>query len=473
VKRLPLARPLPGETRPDDVFMISAHLDSTSRNDTPGNDPAPGADDNASGAAAVLMAADILSQYEWDCTLRFALWTGEENGIIGSKAYVQDMVDAGESVAGVLNLDMLAWNTPGSAPDMDLHARETVTGSVEMAQIFADVVDLYDLDLTTEIIPDGTNRSDHYRFWQYQIPAILAIEDYWGEPNDFNPDYHTSQDLLGNYDFDYYEDMVKAAVGTYAHLADCLIPPEIPTYTYRVINTFPHDPTAFTQGLVYEDPGYLYEGTGMYQDSVLRKVKLESGIVEQERKLNDQPGENYFGEGVTTWEDEIIQLTWQDHTGFVYDKASFAELGQFVYPTEGWGLTHDSEHLIMSDGTATIHYLDPDTFAEVSSIQVTDNDGPVVRLNELEYIRGEIYANIWQTDRIARIDPVTGRVVGWIDLAGLKPEDARNVLNGIAYDVAGDRLFVTGKYWPKLFEIELIPPGDGYTTHLPLIGSNF
>jgi len=225
--------------------------------------------------------------------------------------------------------------------------------------------------------------------------------------------------------------------------------------------------------LVYEDPGYLYEGTGMYQDSVLRKVKLESGIVEQERKLNDQPGENYFGEGVTTWEDEIIQLTWQDHTGFVYDKASFAELGQFVYPTEGWGLTHDSEHLIMSDGTATIHYLDPDTFAEVSSIQVTDNDGPVVRLNELEYIRGEIYANIWQTDRIARIDPVTGPEVGWIDLAGLKPEDARNVLNGIAYDVAGDRLFVTGKYWPKLFEIELIPPGDGYTTHLPLIGSNF
>ena len=460
---------IPGQTRPDDIFMISAHLDSTS---PPANDPAPGADDNASGVAAVLMAADIFSQFDWDCTLRFALWTGEENGIIGSQAYVQDIYEDGEAIAGVLNLDMLAWNTPGSPPDMDLHARETVIGSVEIAQIFTDVIDLYRLDLNPEIIPDGTNRSDHYRFWQYQMPAILAIEDFTGDANDFNPDYHTSQDLVDNFDLIFYEDMVKAAVGSFAHLADCVILPETPNYTYRVVNTFPHDPTAFTQGLVYEEPNYLYEGTGMWQNSDLRKVKLESGIVEQKRPLNDEVGEKYFGEGVTTWEDQIIQLTWKANTGFVYDKTSFAELDQFSYPTQGWGLTHDDEHLIMSDGTSTLRFLDPDTFVEVRNVVVSDTAGPVVNLNELEYIQGEIFANIWRTDRIARIDPASGRVVGWIDLSGLlTPDEAAdaNVLNGIAYDVDEDRLFVTGKYWPKLFEIELERIHDDSETYLPLL----
>jgi glutamine cyclotransferase len=226
--------------------------------------------------------------------------------------------------------------------------------------------------------------------------------------------------------------------------------------TYEVINTYPHDPNAFTQGLVYED-GVLYEGTGLKGRSSLRKVELETGEVLQRLDLAAQ----YFGEGITIWEDKIIQLTWQSHIGFVYDKESFELLREFSYPTEGWGITHDGTRLIMSDGTATLHFLDPETFVETGSVQVFDSNGPVVRLNELEYINGEVYANIWQTDRIARIDPDTGKVTGWIDLTGLlSVEDLRqsvDVLNGIAYDAEHDRLFVTGKLWHKLFEIELVP----------------
>jgi glutaminyl-peptide cyclotransferase len=171
-----------------------------------------------------------------------------------------------------------------------------------------------------------------------------------------------------------------------------------------------------------------------------------------------------FGEGIAIYGDRIIQLTWQSHIGLVYDKTSFELLRTFSYPTEGWGLTHDGARLIMSDGTATLHFLDPETFVEVGQVEVYDVDGPVVRLNELEYIGGEIYANIWQTDRIVRIDPQTGQVLGWVDLSGLlSPEDRQqpvDVLNGIAYDPASDRLFVTGKLWPKLFEIELVAAGS-------------
>ncbi|MFL5803187.1 MAG: glutaminyl-peptide cyclotransferase, partial [Roseiflexaceae bacterium] len=171
--------------------------------------------------------------------------------------------------------------------------------------------------------------------------------------------------------------------------------------------------------------------------------------------------DTYFGEGITIFGDKILQLTWQSQVGFVYDKASFEQIGEFHYSTEGWGLTHDGTRLIMSDGTATLHFLDPQTLQETGTLDVYDNNGPVVRLNELEYINGEVYANIWQTDRIARISPQTGQVLGWINLTGLLgPEDRQqpvDVLNGIAYDAAGDRLFVTGKLWPKLFEIKLIP----------------
>lgn len=232
----------------------------------------------------------------------------------------------------------------------------------------------------------------------------------------------------------------------------------IPIYTYKVINTYPHDRNAFTEGLVFED-GVLYEGTGLHGYSTLRRVKLETGEILQICELPPQ----FFGEGVTIYRDKIIQLTWQSHTGFVYDKYSFKLLQEFNYPDEGWGITHNGEHLIMSDGTETLHFLNPETFEEIGQIEVSADNIPVTRINELEYIQGEIYANIWQTERIARIDPLTGQVVGWIDLKGiLSPEDNSktvDVLNGIAYDAKNDRLFVTGKFWPKLFEIELMGQG--------------
>jgi len=232
----------------------------------------------------------------------------------------------------------------------------------------------------------------------------------------------------------------------------------IPVYTYKVVNTYPHDRSAFTEGLVFED-GVLYEGTGLHGYSTLHRVKLETGEILQICELPPQ----FFGEGVTIYGNKIIQLTWQSHIGFVYDKYSFKLLQEFNYPDEGWGITHDGKHLIMSDGTSTLHFLDPETFDEISQIEVYANDIPVTRINELEYIQGEIYANIWQTGHIARIDPLTGQVVGWIDLKGiLSPEDDSetvDVLNGIAYDAKNDRLFVTGKFWPKLFEIELMRQG--------------
>jgi glutamine cyclotransferase len=233
----------------------------------------------------------------------------------------------------------------------------------------------------------------------------------------------------------------------------------IPTYGFRVINEYPHDPEAFTQGLVYED-GFLYEGTGLWGASTLRKVDLETGQI-IEGYYYELP-DDYFGEGITIWADQIIQLTWQSNLGFVYDKASFELLDEFEYPGQGWGITHDGTHLIMSDGSDTLRFWDPDTLAQVGYVDVYDDQGPVVYLNELEYIEGQVYANVWQTNLIAIIDPQTGQVTAWLDLTGLlSPEDCSqpvNVLNGIAYDAQGDRLFVTGKRWCKLFEIELIPP---------------
>ncbi len=228
-------------------------------------------------------------------------------------------------------------------------------------------------------------------------------------------------------------------------------------YSYRVIRSYPHDRRAFTQGLVYE-AGELYEGTGIRGQSSLRRVQLETGTVRQQHLLPSQ----YFGEGITLFGDRIIQLTWQSRIGFVYDKASFQLIQQFSYPTEGWGITHDGHRLIMSDGTANLYFLDPETFTEIARIEVHDEQGPVVRLNELEYVRGDVYANVWQTDRIARIDLLTGRVAAWIDLTGLLSVADRqprvDVLNGIAYDAEGNRLFVTGKWWPKLFEIQIVAP---------------
>ncbi len=233
-------------------------------------------------------------------------------------------------------------------------------------------------------------------------------------------------------------------------------PDVIPVYTYNVLNTYPHDRSAFTQGPVFEN-GVLYEGTGRFGRSTLRRVELETGEVLQIYELAAQ----FFGEGITIYGNKIIQLTWQSNIGFVYDKDSFELLQEFNYSTKGWGITHDGKRLIMSDGTSTLHFLDPQTFEEIGQLRVFDNDGPVKRLNELEYIQGEIYANVWQTNRIARIAPGTGQVTGWIKLGGLLSEEDRServdVLNGIAYDAENDRLFVTGKLWPKLFEIERVP----------------
>ena len=230
-----------------------------------------------------------------------------------------------------------------------------------------------------------------------------------------------------------------------------------PVSGYRVVHIYPHDQQAFTQGLVYRD-GILYEGTGLNGRSSIRKVKLENGEILQIEKVDSQ----YFGEGIAVVNDTIYELTWQSGIGFLYDRTTFKRKGTFTYRGEGWGLTYDGQRLIMSDGTAFLRFLDPATHKEVSRIQVKDGTTPVENLNELEFVKGEVLANIWQTDRIARISPKTGRVTGWIDLTGLlTPREAQEVeagggvLNGIAYDAAGDRLFVTGKLWPKLFEITI------------------
>ena len=229
----------------------------------------------------------------------------------------------------------------------------------------------------------------------------------------------------------------------------------VPVYTFRVVNTYLHDRNAFTQGLVYENDT-LYEGTGLYGHSKLFKVDLETGDVVQIHELPPQ----FFGEGITIFGNKIIQLTWQSNTGFVYDISNFELLREFTYSTEGWGITHDGERLIISDGTSTLHFLDTENFEEIGQIEVFDSNGPVTSLNELEYVQGEIYANVWQTDYIARISPQTGQVLGWIDLKGLLSADEFSepvdVLNGIAYDEKNNRLFVTGKLWPRIFEIELI-----------------
>jgi glutaminyl-peptide cyclotransferase len=229
------------------------------------------------------------------------------------------------------------------------------------------------------------------------------------------------------------------------------------TESYQILHTYPHDNKAFTQGLIFVD-GHLYESTGLNGKSSLRMLDLTSGQVLQK---TDVPTE-YFAEGLTDWGSNLIQLTWISHKGFVYDRFSFRLLKTFTYEGEGWGLTHDSKQLIMSDGTAYLRFIDPDTFHVTRRLRVLDAAGkPVENLNELEYVRGEIYANVWQTDEILRISPQSGKVLAHIDLSGIidKAELRGNgaVLNGIAYDAAGDRLFVTGKLWPKVFEIKIVP----------------
>lgn len=230
----------------------------------------------------------------------------------------------------------------------------------------------------------------------------------------------------------------------------------LPVYGFRIVHAYPHDPDAFTEGLFYKD-GFLYESTGLVGHSTIRKVALKTGRVIQKRDLPPQ----YFGEGIVAWRGRLIQLTWQSGIGFVYDLATFTPLKTFHYAGEGWALTSDGDRLIMSDGTPNLRFIDPTTLKVTGHLAVTAEGAPVNNLNELEWVKGQIYANIWHSSFIARIDPKSGKVLGWIDLRPLAAQfaamDPDDVLNGIAYDPAHDRLFVTGKRWPKLYEIQLLP----------------
>jgi glutaminyl-peptide cyclotransferase len=235
------------------------------------------------------------------------------------------------------------------------------------------------------------------------------------------------------------------------------IPPaasHVPVYRYTIVRAYPHDPDAFTEGLEYHE-GFLYESTGLNGKSSIRKVKLETGEVVQNRNIS----RDYFGEGITFWKGDLFQLTWSSEIAFVYDAKTFASRRSFNYKGEGWALTHDARSLIMSDGTTDLRFLDPVTFKERRRVTVTDGGVSIKYLNELEWVKGEIFANVYTTDYIARIEPATGHVTGWIDVRGMLPRqnDGNTVPNGIAYDEEHDRLFVTGKNWPRLFEIKLTP----------------
>jgi glutaminyl-peptide cyclotransferase len=266
-----------------------------------------------------------------------------------------------------------------------------------------------------------------------------------------------------------FGEMRKGLIATLAFLAwagavgltscsEAETPEGIDVYTYEVVNIFPHDPAAWTQGLAYYD-GFLYESTGLFGRSTLRRVRLEDGEVLQQRNL----AQEYFAEGIAVWGDRVVQLTWFARRGFVYDRETFAPREEFTYASQGWGLTHDGKRFIMSDGSAMLRFLHPETYKEIGRVEVCDEEGPVSELNELEYVEGYVYANVYPTDRAARIDPSTGRVTAWLELEGLpkhggfKPGEYQP-LNGIAYDAEGGRLFVTGKFWPRLFEIRVVPP---------------
>jgi glutaminyl-peptide cyclotransferase len=235
---------------------------------------------------------------------------------------------------------------------------------------------------------------------------------------------------------------------------------DVPVYGYELVHTYPHDTTAFTEGLFYLN-GFLYESTGLEHQSSIRKEKLETGEVVQRVDVPPQ----YFGEGIVNWKHHLISLTWKTQVGFVYDLATLKVQRKFSYPGEGWALTQDGQRLIMSDGTPDLRFLDPQTLAQTGRITVTYDGKPVPQINELEWVKGRIYANVWETNIMVIIDPATGNITGVVDLTSLlahveRPPGPDSVLNGIAYDAAGDRLFVTGKNWPKLFEIRILPAGQ-------------
>lgn len=249
----------------------------------------------------------------------------------------------------------------------------------------------------------------------------------------------------------YVVDCFRAGVTSITLLAITLsAAAEVPVQKIEVINTYPHDPAAFTQGLVFHE-GQLYEGTGRNGESSLRKVELETGVVQQRVMIPAQ----HFGEGITIFNGKVYQLTWQTHQVLVYDLASFKQVQSFYLPGEGWGITHDGSKLIVSDGTSFLRFLDPVTLKETGRVQVTEDGEPLDKLNELEYIDGQVWANVWYTDFIVKIDPMTGQVAGKLDLSGLNQQRTTDdVLNGIARDAESGRLFVTGKLWSQLYEIK-------------------
>ena len=253
---------------------------------------------------------------------------------------------------------------------------------------------------------------------------------------------------------------LSALIASLALVVALPVAAAVPTGGVEVVHAYPHDPGAFTEGLFYLN-GELFESTGIPGQSNVRRVRLSDGVVLQQAQIDPK----LFGEGIVNWGAEIVSLTWQDHIGYRWDRKALKQIKTFRYPGEGWALTQDGKHLIMSDGAAELRVLDPLTFKELKRIKVTADGRPVDQLNELEFVKGEILANIWQTTRIARIDPATGHVKAWIDLSAL-PE-ARGggnpdaVANGIAYDKDHDRLFVTGKYWPHLYEVRLTAPRAG------------
>ena len=224
-------------------------------------------------------------------------------------------------------------------------------------------------------------------------------------------------------------------------------------YTYQVVALYPHDSRAFTQGLIFHE-GFLYESTGLYGESSLRKIDLRTGKVLLENKID----EIHFAEGLTLFNNLLIQLTWKSHLGFLYEVDTFEYIGSFDFPYEGWGITHDNQNLIISDGSDTLHFLDPKNFLVTKEIQVHLNGLMINQLNELEFINGKIYSNVWHTDLILIINPDDGKVIGWINLTGLEKQSdlSKNVLNGIAFDQTNNHLFITGKNWPHLYEILLI-----------------
>jgi glutaminyl-peptide cyclotransferase len=253
--------------------------------------------------------------------------------------------------------------------------------------------------------------------------------------------------------------LIAVAVSLAALIPGLSVRAAVPVYGYEVVNTYPHDTDAFTEGLFYLN-GFLYESTGLEGHSTIRKEKLETGEVVQ--KIDVAP--QYFGEGIVNWKRRLISLTWKSEVGFVYDLATLKLQRRFSYSGEGWALTQDGRRLIMSDGTPQLRFLDPDTLHETGRITVSYEGKPVRQVNELEWVEGRIYANVWETNMLIIIDPADGAISGVVDLSGLlgpqRPPGRDSVLNGIAYDAARHRLFVTGKNWPKLFEIRVLPAGQ-------------